>query len=210
GELARLLVVVRHVRDEVADDGECPKWSDRHGLVLLEGGHPRHARQARHAVHLHRARAALAGLAVPPAREVGLLCGLQAVDDVEDDLALVDLHLVVADLSARGVAAPNTELTNAHDAGNSSSVMYLASSDRSKRSSRSGRRVGTGLWLRVTLPFPSTAQTRFILRHLGSIFGKSSRVCPPRDSSRSSAAIAVHSETTSILRRSRAKCQPGL
>ena len=43
-----------------------------------------------------------------------------------------------------------------------------------------------------------------------SIAGKSSRVCPPRDSSRVRAARAMHSETTSMLSRSRARCQPGL
>ena len=40
--------------------------------------------------------------------------------------------------------------------------------------------------------------------------GKSSRVWPPRDSVRSSAARATHRHTASMLRRSRARCQPGL
>ena len=47
-------------------------------------------------------------------------------------------------------------------------------------------------------------------RQFGSILGKSSRVWPPRDSVRSSAAFAVHSETVNMLRRSSARCQPGL
>jgi len=40
--------------------------------------------------------------------------------------------------------------------------------------------------------------------------GKSSRVCPPRLSRRVSAALATHSLTISMLRRSMARCQPGL
>ena len=39
---------------------------------------------------------------------------------------------------------------------------------------------------------------------------RSSRVCPPRLSRRSKAARAMHSETASIDRRSRARCHPGL
>ena len=56
----------------------------------------------------------------------------------------------------------------------------------------------------------SSEQTRLSWRHFGSIAGKSSRVCPPRLSSRSSAALATHSLTSSMLRRSSARCQPGL
>ena len=49
---------------------------------------PRHAHQARHAVDLGRARAALAGLAVPAHGEVVGLLGLDLVDGVEHDHAL--------------------------------------------------------------------------------------------------------------------------
>ena len=63
-----------------------------------------------HAVDLRRARAALARLAVPADGEVGRLGGLQPVDDVEDDLALVDLDREVLQLAAVDVAPPDPEL----------------------------------------------------------------------------------------------------
>src|SRR5207249_6411952 len=41
---------------------------------------------------------------------------LESMDDVEDDLALVDLDLVVGELAALGVAAPDAEMrVVAHD-----------------------------------------------------------------------------------------------
>ncbi len=57
---------------------------------------------------------------------------------------------------------------------------------------------------------PSSEQIRLTLRHSADIFGKSSRVWPPRLSWRSSADCATHSEISNMLRRSRARCQPGL
>src|SRR5690606_9641584 len=72
--------------------------------------HPGHAQQPRHPVDLRGARAALAGLAVPPDGEVGGLGRLQPVDDVEDDLALVHLDGVVDELPVAVVAAPDPEL----------------------------------------------------------------------------------------------------
>ena len=58
-------------------------------------------------VDLGAARAALARLAVPPAREIAGLGGLERVDDVEDDHALLGLHPVVLERAALGVAAPD-------------------------------------------------------------------------------------------------------
>src|SRR6266702_5664719 len=86
-------------------------------LGLDERGHPGHAHQPWPAVDLGAARAALAGLAVPPDGEVAGLCGLQPVDDVEDDLALVDLDGVVAQLTALGVPAPDPEVRLVTQAG---------------------------------------------------------------------------------------------
>ncbi len=110
GDLAGLGVVERHVRDQVPDHREGPHRRDRQRLLLGEGRHPRHAAQARHAVDLHRAGAALAGLAVPTDGQVGRLRGLQPVQHVEDDLALVDLDLVVLQGAGARVAAPDPEL----------------------------------------------------------------------------------------------------
>ena len=79
-------------------------------LVSAERRHPGHAQQPRPAVDLGAARAALAGLAVPPHRQVAGLGGLQPVDDVEHHLALVHLDRVVLQFAAVGVAAPHPEL----------------------------------------------------------------------------------------------------
>ncbi|CFS45049.1 Uncharacterised protein [Mycobacterium tuberculosis] len=61
------------------------------------------------------------------------------------------------------------------------------------------------------VPMVSVARhTSKILRQLGSIPGWSSRVWPPRLSVRCSAALATHSLTSNMLRRSMDRFQPGL
>ena len=95
GGLERLGVVERHIGDQVPDHREGPHRRDGQGLVGREDRHPGHAGQPRPAVDLHRARPALAGLAVPPDGQVVGLGGRQPVQDVQHDLALVDLDLVV-------------------------------------------------------------------------------------------------------------------
>src|SRR6202042_1787244 len=168
------------------------------------------------AVDLHRAGAAFAGLAVPAHGQVTGLGRLQPVQDIQDDLALVGLDLVVGQLALPAVAPPDPELyLRAHQLvssgtlGSSSSVRYFASSARSNRASRSSRIGVIGCRLRVTRS-PSSVQIRLIFRHSGDMPGKSSRVWPPRLSWRSSAACATQSAISTMLRRSRARCQPGL
>src|SRR5262249_42736047 len=161
---------------------------DRDRLGLLERRHAGHAAQPRLAVDLHRTGAALAGLAVPPHGEVGGLGRLETVDHIQDYLAVVDLDLVVLELAAGVVAAPDPEMALlAHyspslPAGrsvpgtsifaSSSSVRYFASSAGSNRESSSGRIFGSAFRSRRTSS-PSSEQTRLTLRQLGSIFGKS-------------------------------------
>ena len=60
---------------------------DRH--VEIEVAQPGHAHQLRHAVDFGRARAALAGLAVPSHREIGRLLSLDAVHGVQNHHALL-------------------------------------------------------------------------------------------------------------------------
>ena len=108
--LARLLVIERHVGDQIPDHRERPQRGDRDGFGLVEGRHPGHAHQPWPAIDLGRTRSALAGLAVPPHREVGCLLGLQTVDDVQDDLTVVDVDGEVAQIAAVVVAAPHPEL----------------------------------------------------------------------------------------------------
>src|SRR6266496_4042434 len=75
---------------------------------------------------------------------------------VEDDLALVHLDLVVLQVTALGVAPPDTEFASiAHETGSSSSVRYFFSSSSSNSSSRSSR---IGIWsLRTTFTAPSAS-----------------------------------------------------
>ena len=116
--------------------------------------------QPRPAVDLGAARAALAGLAVPADGEVGRLGGLQPVDDVEDDLALVDLDVEVLELAVGVVAAPDPELARRSPSvlssigcwtwrsgcsgSSSSAVMYFVSSSSSNSASSSGGIGGSG------------------------------------------------------------------
>src|SRR5581483_1408438 len=220
-DLARLLVVERHVGDEVADHRERPQRRDGDDFVLAERRHPRHAHQLRPAVDLSRARSALARLAVPAHGEIRGLRLLQAMNDVEHHLALVHLDGVVVQAAAGVVAAPDPHRrVVSHYAlrpgwsASSSSVKYFSSSSISKSSNRSSR-IGTccsgvTVMLGTTASPPSARHTNSVLRHLASIDGWSSRVWPPRLSVRSSAALATHSLTSSMLRRSTARCQPGL
>src|SRR5262245_7837913 len=113
--LLGLLVVVGHVRHEVADQREGADRRHRDRLARLEQIHPGHAHETRLAVDLGAARAALAGLAVPPASQVLSLGRLDLVDHVEDDHPLLGLDRVVLQAAARGVAAehPHRELGHA-------------------------------------------------------------------------------------------------
>src|SRR4029079_8036798 len=98
----------------------------------LDGELPGHDCGGGAALHCGAARAALAGLAVPPDGEVRGLGRLQAVDDVEDDLTLLDLDAAVLELAVGVVAPPHAEPPvvrhQAFSSGriaSSSSVMYL-------------------------------------------------------------------------------------
>ena len=60
------------------------------------------------------------------------------------------------------------------------------------------------------IPPPRSLSTTLTVPHVSSLYGWSSRVCPPRLSVRSSAAIAQHAATVSSDLTSSAVCQPGL
>src|SRR2546425_5819047 len=192
-----LLEVVRDVGHEVADDREGADGRYGDGPAVLEEIHPRHAHQPWLAVDLGAAGAALAGLAVPPAREGLRLRGLNAVNDVQDDHPLVEVHAVVVHLAAPSVAPEHPHRRRRH---------YLRSWKRALSSSGicgSGSRLSCGR--------PSFSRmTTLTVPHWSSAYGWSSRVWPPRLSSRSSAACAQHSATVSSDRRASAVCQPGL
>ena len=179
-DLPRLGVVERDVGDQVPDDREGAHRRDRQRLFRREGRHPGHAGQPGPPVDLHRARPALARLAVPPDGQVIGLGGLQPVQHVEDDLALVDLDLVVGELAGPRVPAPDPQRhLVAHQCfssaapgrpASSSSVMYFFSSLTSNSSSRSVRIAGIG-WRRSATWSPSSVQIRLSLRHSGDISG---------------------------------------
>src|SRR3954447_23983347 len=109
-QLLRLLVVVGDVGDQAANDGKGPHGGDGDRLGLVVVREPAHAHQLRAPVDLGAARAALAGLAVPADREGSGPGGLHAMDRVEHHLTGLDLDVVVLELTAGLVAAPQSHL----------------------------------------------------------------------------------------------------
>src|SRR5262249_45178225 len=77
------------VGHQVLDDGEGPKRRHADRGVGREEVHPRHAGEPRLAVHLGAAGPAFPGLAVPPDGQVPGLGGLDPVEDVEHDHAVL-------------------------------------------------------------------------------------------------------------------------
>src|SRR5678815_185614 len=191
-------VVPGDIGDEVLDRWEGPDRLDRDRPGKVEVGQPRHAGQARPAVDLGRARAALAGLAVPAQRQVGRRLGLDLVQGVEHDHALRDLGLVVAELAAPCVAAPDAEGRTRHQP--ISAMMRRCSS----LSGTSGSR-------RTAIAPSAPLAITWLKRANSSLLaGQSSRKWAPRLSRRSRAERVTASDTVSRLCRSRAVCQPGL
>ena len=170
-------------------------------LVDRDHVEPRHAHQARLAVDFRRARAALAGLAVPAAGEVVRLRGLDLVDDVEHDHALGGLGLVIDELAGLAFFARTPDAES-----DCRSFCHLLN-DRLQflRHRRESVRGATS-WSHPR-PFQTTKLT-FAASALLS--GKSSRKWPPRLSLRSRADSAMASEMVSRCFRSSAVCQPGL
>ena len=167
-------------------DRERAQRRDGDDLVLGERAHPGHAQQARAAVDLGAARAALAGLAVPADREVRGLGGLQAMDDVEDDLTLVDLDGEVLQRAVGVVAAPDAELGVVASSGvplRQDGEFFvghvLLQLGRSNSDEQLDRHDRERLLLRrrcVAAVAVEAVQTRLTLRHSGRMPGKSSRV----------------------------------
>src|SRR5207247_1193447 len=96
--------------------GEGLEGRHRDGFAFLEFVQAGHAHQARLPVHLGGAGTAFAGLAVPPAGQVGGLGSLDAVDDVQDHHAGIRLHGVVLELAAFRVTPVNFEVNLTHAA----------------------------------------------------------------------------------------------
>src|SRR5262249_11013424 len=103
------LVVPGHGGPRVLDEGEGPHRLQDDRLVGGDRLHARQAHEPRPAVDLGRARAALAGLAVPAAGEVAGLRRLDLVDTVEHDHAFAVLDGVVLELAAVFLAAPDAK-----------------------------------------------------------------------------------------------------
>ena len=82
---------------------------DGDGLVERERIQARHAHELRHAVDFGRARAAFARFAVPAHGQIVGLFGLDMVDGVQHHHAFGDFGVVIAELAAGLVAAPNLE-----------------------------------------------------------------------------------------------------
>src|SRR2546421_3455991 len=107
GDLAVDLVVPRHVRYQVLDQGEGAHRADV-DLLTLELVDPGLAHQHRPAVDLGAAGAALGGLAVPAYGQIQGEMGLDVVDGVEHHHAFLHRHLEAL-LSAVAVLAPVDE-----------------------------------------------------------------------------------------------------
>src|SRR5208282_1854557 len=148
-------------------------------------------------VDFRRAGTAFAGLAIPAAREVVGLRRLDFVDGVEHDHAFGNFRWVIHELSAAGVTAPDSERGRIHFI---SSMICFNSAGIS------------GIGSRRTFIVPSAflRTTMFTLPKPTSLFGKSSRKCPPRLSLRSMAERVMASETVSRFFKSSAVFQPGL
>ena len=105
------LVVEGHVGDEIANHRERLHRRHGDGFPRVEQIHPRHTQQPRPAVDLGTARATLTGLTVPPDGQIAGLGRLEAVNHVEDDLALFGLDRVFDELATVSVTAPDTKMS---------------------------------------------------------------------------------------------------
>ena len=147
------------------------------GLLGVQRAHARHAHQPRLAVHLRAAGAALAGLAVPAHGQVDGLRRLHRVDDVEHDLPLVHRRRC-SPRTRRPLASPRKTRI----------VTGCISFASSKYFASSAGICGSGVFSISIAPSGFWRIALFHLPHSGSVFGKSSRVWPPRLSVRWSAA----------------------
>src|SRR5271168_292758 len=115
--------------------------------------------------------------------------------DVEHDHPFLDDGLVLLEVAAAAVAAPDAESRlGAHLF---SSTICFSSGVISLIGSR-----------RIFIPPEVMVVMIFTFANSSLLPGKSSRKCPPRLSLRSMAHRAMHSETISRLRKSSAVCQP--
>ena len=101
------------IRDQVANEWERAHWFHGDHLVRRQRVHARHAHQAWFTVDFRRARAALAGLAVPAACQVRRLLRLNAMHAVKEHHALGDIHGVLNESTRFLVAAPDAEVHRA-------------------------------------------------------------------------------------------------
>ena len=102
------------VGHQITDPRKRSHRLDGHGPVDRQLVEPRHAHELWHAIDFRRAGPALARFAIPAAREVVRLPGLDVVDGIEHDHALGNLRLIVHEVSAIGVAAPDLEDLRIH------------------------------------------------------------------------------------------------
>ena len=118
-------------------------------------------------------------------------------EDVEDDHPFPGLDAIVLELTASRVAPEHPHGVGRH---------HVLSWNRPFSSSGI---FGTGSRL-SEIPPSRWRSTTLRVPHVSSLYGWSSRVCPPRLSLRSSAAVAQHSATVSNDLRSSTVCHPGL
>src|SRR5262249_35214086 len=115
--------VPRHVGDEVAHRRGGVEGLDRRPLLEATGRGGRQTHDPGPPVYLPRARAALPGLAVPAAGEIGRLLRLDAMHGVEHHHALADLGAVVLESPRAALPPPDPERRARHVASLSLSLL---------------------------------------------------------------------------------------
>src|SRR5262249_41002192 len=103
------LVVPGYVRDQVLQAWEGVHRLHCDGLCQIQVIQARHAHQTGTTIDFSRARSALARLAIPADREIGRPRRLDAMYDIENDHARFDFGLVVFEVAAGSVTAPDSK-----------------------------------------------------------------------------------------------------
>src|SRR5262245_309531 len=191
-------VVPRNVGHQVLEMRETAHRLDGDRLVGGKVAHPGHAHELRHSVHVRRARAALAGFAVPAHGEIAGLLGLHLMNGIENHHSFGNFGGIVLEAAGAILAPPDAKGRGGHQP--ISLMTALSSSGMSRSFSRTTCISPPG-------PFRTTMLN---LADSGSLFGKSSLKWPPRLSFRVSAERVIASETVRRFSRSSAVCHPGL
>src|SRR5262249_54875670 len=108
--------IPRDIRYQILDHWEGFQRFDRNRFFQGQITQPRHAHELRQSVHFRGARPTLARLAIPSTRKIRHLRLLDVVHGIEHDHPFGELRRVITELTAVGVAAPDSEGGRTHKA----------------------------------------------------------------------------------------------